>query len=112
MIMNYKVNLIYSGLEKSAVESSRTSQFSSWGREFSLSLAQWARKEASCQILAIFENYLFEGQTGIQVSFKPCILLKEFLILLYILICTAATVKETTSHSKVIASQVRCQQGG
>ena len=73
---------------------------------------QGKRQVVCQQIFEIFENYLSEGQTGIEVSFKPCILLKEFLILLDILICTAATVKETTSHSKVIASQVRCQQGG
>ena len=41
---------------------------------------QGKRQVVRQQILAKFESYLSEGQAGIQVFFKPCILLKEFCI--------------------------------
>jgi len=73
------------GLEKSAVQLSTTStgSFSCWTRNFSFSLAQWARDEAShlptkslkektktCPGQAKFESYLSHGQAGIQVFFQ------------------------------------------
>jgi len=71
------------GLEKSAVQLSTTSSFSCWARNFSFSLVQWARDEAShlptkslkektktCPGQAKFESCLSQGQAGIQAFFK------------------------------------------
>jgi len=74
-----------SGLKKSAVPLPRTSRFSFWASNFTFSLAQWARDQASqpptkslkgqtktCHGQAKLERYLSQGQVGIQVFFKPC----------------------------------------
>jgi len=72
------------GLEKGAVQSSRTSRLLLWASSFSFSLAQWTRDQASrlpakslkeqtkiCPGQAKFESYLSQGQAGIRVFFKP-----------------------------------------
>ena len=55
--------------------------------QFSFSLAQWARAQAShlptkllktCQGQARFESYLSKGQAGIQDFFQLCHLLEKF----------------------------------
>jgi len=84
---------IFTGLEKRAVPLPQTSRFSFWASNFTFSLAQWARDQAShlptkslkgqtktCHGQAKFERYLSQGEVGIQVFFEPCFRFFDFLL--------------------------------
>ena len=59
-----------SGLEKSAVQLSRTSRFSCWASHFSFSLAQWARaQESHCQLNCKKRNLrLAQGKKNLRAT--------------------------------------------
>jgi len=61
------------GSKKSAVRSSGTGRFSFWARNFSLSLAQWARDQASHLPIKSSKEQpkTCPGQAGIKVFSSP-----------------------------------------